>query len=546
MVKRDSEFWLENPLILMSDMDDDSLTGKLNRLTRIVLFVSLVLYLGEYKHSTTFLLVCLSVIVLIQYMMNNKIENKNNISNNKMGLKENFNYKLNQQPREFNDINYVKERLQFTKQSNRELSKPLEVAPYSYYSKQIQEPFTIDPNEFYQSKNQALVGKANPKTNIPPILVPTLYDPQYWRANDFVTPSYINSRSTQDYYASGYQTLDDRDSSTSVSGGDYNYNYNNVKNNGLNNGYEKMRECTIPKQPFVYQGNEFTINPSDFKGGNDGISVKDNFGPKLKENYTPLLSQMGPNQQNSYNTQQTNDMVNPTSFHSQNVNYNLPVNYTATPEEFSTPSLNDQIFTSTVTPGIYYKNDIVEPLNSNIGISWTQQIPPTVASSVKGGTLLTAVDPDLTNGPKYQTLDRPIGLAENEVYDPRSYGYGSAVRGYIDEMSGQPRYFYDDVNAIRQPNYINRSNIDFLKNVDTYGPMNPDNEIIQNNKNARENVENAYLENQLKYRSDIMTSLLRKQDAQLWQRRLAPINRTNQFTRGGGRITSSNRGNLAV
>ena len=47
----------------------------------------------------------------------------------------------------------------------------------------------------------------------------------------------------------------------------------------------------------------------------------------------------------------------------------------------------------------------------------------------------------------------------SNVYDPRSNSYGTSYRSYIDKMTGQVRYYYDDINAIRQPNYITRNNI---------------------------------------------------------------------------------------
>ena len=36
---------------------------------------------------------------------------------------------------------------------------------------------------------------------------------------------------------------------------------------------------------------------------------------------------------------------------------------------------------------------------------------------------------------------------------------------------GQTKFYYDDVDAIRMPNYITRSNIDHQPFADRYGPL---------------------------------------------------------------------------
>ena len=55
------------------------------------------------------------------------------------------------------------------------------------------------------------------------------------------------------------------------------------------------------------------------------------------------------------------------------------------------------------------------------------------------------------------------------VFDPRSGGYGSDGRSYIHPVTGQVRFYYDDIDAVRTPNYISRSNIDHLDCAPKYG-----------------------------------------------------------------------------
>ena len=108
------------------------------------------------------------------------------------------------------------------------------------------------------------------------------------------------------------------------------------------------------------------------------------------------------------------------------------------------------------------------------------------------------------------------------VYDPRSYGYGDENRGYIDKMTGQIKYFYDDVDAIRKPNYITRNNIDFMKNVGTtYGQ-------VQDPKHTdpvhmRQQIHRNFLDNQLAFRNELQVRLLKKGNNIAAQRKSFPI-----------------------
>ena len=65
----------------------------------------------------------------------------------------------------------------------------------------------------------------------------------------------------------------------------------------------------------------------------------------------------------------------------------------------------------------------------------------------------------------------PEDINTANVYDPRLSGYGSSNRSYVDDVLGQPRFAYDDVNAIRMPNYIVRSHVDMLPFSIAYGGL---------------------------------------------------------------------------
>jgi hypothetical protein len=402
----------------------------------------------------------------------------------------------------------------------------------SYYNQQIEKPVYVEPDQSFVSKNQKMVGGANPKTKIKPVVAPPSHAWEYWRGNDFVFPNTINDRSVQDYYSSGYYIDEDvecpRDKlvvekrnvienfEPPKNGHEArknmikeNYNYNTVSSSKNSDNYlsisgekdtgkDKCKSCT---------GGPYDLPPpKNFKKENgDFKKVEKEVPPESEKRYT-------------------GDINDACGYDQTNLYYDLPTNYNSTncQRRQDLKEINGQIFTSTIVPGTYYKNEIIEPISSNIGISFTQQIPPRQISYDKeGNKIYTAVDPRL-----YKPDDKgvnEIDVPSNyDVYDPRSNGYGTSYRSYVDKLTGQPRFYYDDVDAIRRPNYICRSDIDFLNNADTYGPIKDDQEELDLTENIRKNAEYSYTDNVLDFRTDMMTRLLRKRNAELWQTRMAP------------------------
>jgi hypothetical protein len=170
---------------------------------------------------------------------------------------------------------------------------------------------------------------------------------------------------------------------------------------------------------------------------------------------------------------------------------------------------------------LYYREDVVEPVNANIGISFQQPFLPRSISHIENGDVIV-VDHDPSFAPEKQPVEpeQPRPKADN-VYDPRFNGYSSNDRFYIDKMVGQPRFAYDDVNAIRMPNYITRSKIDTFSFADTYGPANADEGKSLND--IRPLVQDAFFKDTEQFRNDITVSAMRKMNAAMWQRRQAPF-----------------------
>jgi hypothetical protein len=192
------------------------------------------------------------------------------------------------------------------------------------------------------------------------------------------------------------------------------------------------------------------------------------------------------------------------------------------------------IYTQTLQPGIYSTTDKNNPISSNIGISYQPQFQNTVKYS-NGESIIYSesnknfgelINSDFNQDPQTPTI--------YNTFDPRFNGYGSDNRSYIDKTTGQQRFYYDDVNSVKMPNYICRSNIDFINNADTYGPIkdgyqhgNP------NTENIREIAERNYLNSTLQFRSDLQESLMRKRNSEMSQLRIAPLNRNQQRATGG-------------
>ena len=200
-------------------------------------------------------------------------------------------------------------------------------------------------------------------------------------------------------------------------------------------------------------------------------------------------------------------------------NYGIPryLPYSKCSEKY--PEYNKNLFTQTIQPNVYTYNPINEPINSNIGISFPQQFPDTNChTNIDTGQVMfndsEVIEPNNNNNI----------ATEANVYDPRFYGYGTSYRSYIDNNTGQPRFYYDDINAVRMPNYISRNNIDNQPFAEQYGPYQED----IDNQNIRARANDAFMNSTIQHRTELQERLMRKTNAEQWQRRYAPISTGGQ------------------
>ena len=328
-------------------------------------------------------------------------------------------------------------------------------------------------------------GPPNPKTLINPVIAAPLADLDFWKANNLVVHSAINEETQQDAFQSGYQV------STCCG---------NMQNKIL---------VQDSRRGSVYNNVKYPSNEKQ----------EENAQENAQENFT-FPYEIKTEEQGQINT---SCGYNPKQLVNSNLPSNFPSGNCQQQPRFS--DYNKNLFTQTIEPGIYSRNQINEPINSNIGISFQQQFQPLSCESDSTGIMYTENDPRIMDatpiGPNYDVIN---AVNESTVYDPRHSGYGTSYRSYSDKQLGQTKFYYDDINAIRMPNYISRSNIDFERYADSYGPIPEGGENgNQYHSNIRALANDSFTRNTIKQRTELMNRLTRKQRANSWQQRMMPI-----------------------
>ena len=386
-------------------------------------------------------------------------------------------------------------------------------------------------NEMTESLNQKLAGLADPKTMVQPMISMPIFDSDLWKGTDFMVPKGINDQRRQELWQNGYVVTDlcegyeDRPRSAR---GERSPAYRPLLKRHPNDENED-----VVREDFSFMTNDIpcqvgTCLQSPRLGDDVNMlpnnSNQDVWQPPLNshEMSPPFLTEFG--------------------YYPENARYGLPTNEPPTrcdarPEM---TAYNENLYTSTLQPGVYSTSQVNQPDSSmaNMGISYTQPFLPTYSSYVqrrdgvsKDGVLYTQYDPNLA--PKsvctQRMEDGGTTVPENLIYDPRFTGYGTAYRGYVDELTGRPKFYYDDVDVHRRNKFITRNKIDF----EMFGLQNGAQDPSKfTNMQVREMAQNSYLDNQLSYRTELQQRLMQKNTNRAWQQKKAPLV-TNQFTRGG-------------
>lgn len=174
---------------------------------------------------------------------------------------------------------------------------------------------------------------------------------------------------------------------------------------------------------------------------------------------------------------------------------------------------------------VYTQTEINEPQMTNLGISFAQQFQP--LQTIKNGDeeIIIRKNPRLYSNP--QKVYDYGEITPDSIYDPRTAGYGDERRTYIDTLTGQPRFYYDDINAGRECNFITRNNIDVYNFTNQVGIFD---EKVNNNplEIVKSQVHDAFINNVNDHRISMQESLMRKSNEMTRQRRMFPIQRDSR------------------
>ena len=281
--------------------------------------------------------------------------------------------------------------------------------------------------------------------------------------------------------------------------------------------YSKKNKKSVRFNPII-ENFEYGTGAHEKADGSYNLN-NDQYSPNypLYESVVPETKDPGP------------DFVNKAcGYDASNTASALPVN-TCTGTAQKEPgyiNYNKNAGTQIVQPGMYYTSQVLDPISSNIGITHSQQFAPqTVRATGPGQVLYTDHDPEQFTGHVDDSPPQVTGEELENIYDPRYTGYGSNDRQYIDPMTGQPRFFYDDIDAVKQPSYIVRSNVDHLGEFDQTGAM-KHGEI---RGDYRHIANEEFLQSTLDMRSDIQTKLAQKNYSRTEQLRRMPLSNTGRM-----------------
>lgn len=348
----------------------------------------------------------------------------------------------------------------------------------------------VNQNLNYVSRNASLIGCANKRTFVKPVMKPRLFDP-YWQENQAGINSHINDESNQDLYLSGYL------SSTC--------------------------QPTTPGQPC--QQAQVRGPVENYQPHNRPV---ENYQPRVRpdpipvENYQPpTIGVIHENEPGWVNTG--------CGYNANNIENGLPTNQPAgfCQNQPELAEYNHEMYTTTLEPNMYATNEIIEPISSTIGSTFQQQHLPIREELENGAIHYTYQDPRLVQPAEnipLENYDELDSINQANVYDPRFYGYGSSNRSYIDPMTGQPRFVYDDINAVRMPNYITRNKIDHLSYANKYGPV-PDGHQNGNPNGPmmRKMVQQSWFDQSQQYRNYLTQQRMNKANQRVAQMRRRPI-----------------------
>lgn len=481
------KFWMFDITQLFRSIDlipnqEDSLSTKLNTIMRLALVACILISFYKPILGFSTLIIVMAITMSVYSSASNPIIEKFETNSELNEFMREYNSTRNPK---FNKVGFPPTQTRFCDDGI-----PLEFSQYNI------------------SSNQQLTGNVNPKTLIPPFIAAPSHDFESWKTNDFVVHSQINRTTNFDGENSGYGTgcitstnsVADNPATCNSTNNSYNNSYSNSYNNS-SNSFNKCTECMYVPCLCKEDKNKEIINTLVHGIGEYGIEQT----PLVKQYVKDVLMDR---KLEGINDFQIDKIVNEAA-----VNVN------------SEYLKRDNLITHTLQPGVFQKSHIGQPIQSNIGVSYNQEWGPTEVHETNNMIKYTTHDPSVKIPTRL--INDKVRQDNSNVYDPRFTGYGTSYRSYVDRLTGRPKYFYDDIDSITMPNYITRSNIDVFPWAGTYGP-----DTLHNVKGDeyRQLANKAFTESALTFRTELQERLMRKRNAELWQRRIAPMT-----TMGSGR-----------
>lgn len=604
----EEKFWVYDLCALIRQINfipygDISSGSRLNAVTRLILLIFIIMYICKYKYAVMFLAISLTFLIVVHFCYNR------NIMNRIITTKENFEtlslYDNKMQSMKTNSIDYS--------YNNHAYNKLGRTYGYEYdpinLKQNTLDPSVLTPNTQvdkeagiqYYTPNHGI----NKNMFIEPVIIPRSHDREFW-SYPSTYPSGMNNVTFQDTteannFPNGVNNY------ALYKGGEVPYTRDNrsiYSNEGswiqtgenpmltldkmekqseeesklLNEKkkleeekkafeqmrfeYERKRLENEMRQPTQFANNQIKKNNIATKYvNNDMQNSKSSNGVT---NINNILKGPGPLKSNGadyYALDQTASLKN--KYGKQNVttidsvmskqgdaNFMIEPSptYTYTDSYFNEPSR--RIYMQDIQPNVYSYSMEQEPINNNIGISFTPQVPPRFRDQVynengQSYPLYTRVDPQLVRddgtagqmyeqperGPwsaKYAEWNPPAGTINFEdIYDPRFTSYGDPYRSYTDVNLGQVQYYYSDVDAYRRPNFIIRSKIDFVDFHDPMGKEKAYYERYSNLQDVKDIAQNRFDADQLSFREDLMGLQMQKRNSEMWQLREAPLSKAN-------------------
>ena len=355
----------------------------------------------------------------------------------------------------------------------------------------------LSSNGTTETAIRRLIGGVNPRTLIAPKLIPPITDMEEWGTDNYTIHSATNNYRSDELFLSGYVTLD------------------NCKCRGV---------CNCSRR----WNNDGALAPSS-----DISSSRRWNKPLIKENfYEDVLGSAQPSTPAHWPTNATNisGTLGPLTTRVNSSCRGTLLGGCGGEDLSQGQVVADHNFLS---PYDVSEQRITRPqILQNYGVS---RVPEkSVYTGITDGEDLMFIEQKRKHGggPPYST-DYITGDEPSMVYDPRRVGYSDSKRAYVDKLLGQPKFYYDDINAARAPNYITRNKIDIYSFGESTGrlkdPKNLSETCGDNNQLAVEEFHNSALQ----HRADMMQSFMNKRNGEMWQLREFPISTNGQRMSGG-------------